>query len=54
MVRHPVVAGIIKAYENKPEQDELISASHSEKTQAQKSGLTTYEVIGQLPDVDNH
>lgn len=50
VVRHPVVAEIIKAYEDDRSaifQKELEALTESEE---EKSGLTSYEVIGELPE----
>ncbi|WP_438831209.1 PhoH family protein [Streptococcus pluranimalium] len=49
VVRHPVVAEIINAYETKP-LHESIQKSTEENQASTKSGLTTYEVIGELPE----
>ncbi|KGR73283.1 PhoH family protein [Streptococcus phocae subsp. salmonis] len=46
VVRHPVVAEIINAYETEPVQD----SQQLKKDQDKTSGLTTYEVIGELPE----
>ncbi|KPJ22213.1 PhoH family protein [Streptococcus phocae subsp. phocae] len=46
VVRHPVVAEIINAYETEPVQ----GSQQLKKDQDKTSGLTTYEVIGELPE----
>lgn len=46
VVRHPVVAEIIKAYED--DRSAMFQNDKEEVTE-EKSGLTTYEVIGELP-----
>lgn len=46
VVRHPVVAEIINAYETESVQD----SQQLKKDQDKTSGLTTYEVIGELPE----
>lgn len=46
VVRHPVVAEIINAYETELVQD----SQQLKKDQDKTSGLTTYEVIGELPE----
>ena len=46
VVRHPVVAEIITAYEEDTERPDMPKESQKEET---ASGLTNYEVIGELP-----
>lgn len=54
VVRHPVVADIIKAYEHKERGGDMAGAGQNQhdipKENAQTSGLTSYEVIGELPE----
>lgn len=54
VVRHPVVADIIKAYESKAHIELQASASHSQEENQEdgkaESGLTSYEVIEELPE----
>ncbi|EFR43474.1 PhoH family protein [Streptococcus pseudoporcinus] len=56
VVRHPVVADIIKAYESEASVELPASASNSQKESQvemeQTSGLTRYQVIGELSDQD--
>ena len=49
VVRHPVVAEIITAYEEDTERPDMPKESQKEET---ASGLTNYEVIGELPKSD--
>lgn len=49
VVRHPVVAEIITAYEEDTERPDMPKESQKEET---TSGLTSYEVIGELPKSD--
>ncbi|WP_373318052.1 PhoH family protein [Streptococcus sciuri] len=48
VVRHPVVAEIITAYEDK----EIAEETKTIKTEQYSSGLTNYEIIGNLPTTD--
>ncbi|KKF59567.1 PhoH family protein [Streptococcus uberis] len=54
VVRHPVVADIIKAYEHKERGGDKAGAGQNQhdipRENAQTSGLTSYEVIGELPE----
>lgn len=54
VVRHPVVADIIKAYEHKERGSDMAGAGQNQhdipRENAQTSGLTSYEVIGELPE----
>lgn len=54
VVRHPVVADIIKAYEHKERGGDMPGAGQNQhdipRENAQTSGLTSYEVIGELPE----
>lgn len=54
VIRHPVVADIIKAYEHKERGGDMAGAGMNQhdipKENAQTSGLTSYEVIGELPE----
>lgn len=49
VVRHPVVAEIINAYETK----DLVAVDHSLEEEVSPSALTSYEVIGELPEVSS-
>lgn len=49
VVRHPVVAEIITAYEEDTERPDMPKENETEEA---KSGLTSYEVIGELPKSD--
>ncbi|WP_430523659.1 PhoH family protein [Streptococcus hyointestinalis] len=51
VVRHPVVAEIITAYEEDTERPDMPKESQTEDKDT-RSGLTSYEVIGELPTSD--
>ena len=51
VVRHPVVAEIITAYEEDTERPDMPKESQTEDKDT-TSGLTNYEVIGELPKSD--